>query len=775
MAGAARGDIVINEVCAVNGTNFSNGDSFPDWIEIYNSSAANADIGGYLLREIQDTGSSTTSNNFVFPAGTTLAAFERRILWCDNATNIPGTHVKFGLPSVGTSLTLIAPPNTILDRVSFGFQVKDLSIGRVPDGPGGVWQLNRPTPQAPNEAYALVDSFTFIKINEWAATNAPPGNTNDWLEIYNTSTNPVTMTGMIISDQVLDEFIPMVPGTYHAMTNLSFIAGNDFIRFWCDKKRKPTDHLNLFLGSTDGDTVRIYYPDRTTWFEEISFPGNTNIPGYWDGHSSYGRIPDGGPLYPERFIKPTPEDSNFQLMTNVLVNEVLSHTDLPFEDAIELYNTTEDWVIIGDWWISNQKNTPKKFRVPFGIQIPPKGYYVFYEYAGVTNVVPKQGFNTSRETDPLDFTLNSAHGDEVWLFSGNAYGELTGLRGSMKFDSAANGVSFGPVYNSVGDKEIVPLTRHTFGADNPANVGEFRGGTGAANGGPQFGPIVISEIYYHPPDLIVRGTNFDNDFDEFVELYNTATTNVLMYDPVIYRDENNRVYSEGRTNTWHLRGVVDEDFPTNFVMRPGQFVLFVNFSPTNTIQLNDFRNRLNVPESVAIFGPYGSKLDNSSGDIEIKRPDPTQGPQHPDFGYVPYILIDSVKYHDSSPWTSRPDGATNEINGTSVYPHIGYSLQRVTVEAYGDDPINWTSAVPSPGRQPVQIRDISRSGNSVTLHFQGWAGSGYTVQAYSALDSANWTRVTDLAPQPTSGLRTVVDNNVSANATRFYKIATPIQ
>jgi hypothetical protein len=57
------------------------------------------------------------------------------------------------------------------------------------------------------------------------------------------------------------------------------------------------------------------------------------------------------------------------------------------------------------------------------------------------------------------------------------------------------------------------MSARTFGVDDPANVEEFRAGTGVTNVYPRIGPVVISEVMYHPPDL---GTN-DNVADEFIE------------------------------------------------------------------------------------------------------------------------------------------------------------------------------------------------------------------------------------------------------------------
>jgi len=74
-------------------------------------------------------------------------------------------------------------------------------------------------------------------------------------------------------------------------------------------------------------------------------------------------------------------------------------------------------------------------------------------------------------------------------------------------------------------------------ADDPATVPEFRTGAGASNAYPQVGPVVISEIMFEPPRL---GTN-DNVRDEYIELYNSSSVPVPLFD------------SLHPTNTWRFR------------------------------------------------------------------------------------------------------------------------------------------------------------------------------------------------------------------------------
>jgi len=78
---------------------------------------------------------------------------------------------------------------------------------------------------------------------------------------------------------------------------------------------------------------------------------------------------------------------------------------------------------------------------------------------------------------------------------------------------------------------------------------------------------------------------------------------------------------------------------------------------------------------------------------------------------VPYLLVDQVDYSNADPW---PTGA----NGT------GESLQRVFSGVYGNDPINWQVAVPTPGRDNpgASVEDADGDGMPdewETEHFGG--------------------------------------------------------
>ncbi|HSH17490.1 MAG TPA: lamin tail domain-containing protein, partial [Verrucomicrobiae bacterium] len=335
---------------------------------------------------------------------------------------------------------------------------------------------------------------------------------------------------------------------------------------------------------------------------------------------------------------PGSPDPGAPVIAPILVNEVLTHTDDPVKDAIELFNPTANDVDIGGWFLSDDFVNPLKYRIPNGTMIPALGYLVFDE----------NDFNPDG-TGPLGFSFSSK-GDEVVLFSGDPAGaSLTGYFHRYDFGAAENGVSFGPHVTSTLSEKFVALESLTLGG---------------ANAGPKVGPVVISEIMYHPPD--VGGE--DDALSEFIELLNISGADVPLHDPA------------NPGNTWQLRKAVDFAFPAGATLAAGGHALVVGFDPGNGAQLAAFRAQYEVPNEVPVYGPYSGKLDNSAEEVELFRPDA------PELGeVVPYILVDKVNYQHDAPWPSAADGN-------------GPSLQRIDGNAFGNDPIHWLAAAPTAGQ-----------------------------------------------------------------------------
>ena len=751
---------VINEVLARN-RSITVGTQIVDYVELFNPNGSSFNLSGLSLSV-----NSQQAGEFVFPTGTSIAANGYLLIKCDGAspasTNAGAFNTGESLDGESGGVYLFNTNGQVVNFVEYGPQVDNLSIGLS----GGQWRLlSAATPGAANASAAILGNATALRLNEWMPDAA--NGADDWFELFNTTNRPVDLSNISLSDD------PSLVGQgMFRPAPLSFIGPTNFVKWVADSKAgNGHNHVNFALDG-EGESLLLYSVVNNTNFtlvDTLGFGAQTN------GVSS-GRLLDGATNILAFPGSASPGFSNYRQMQSVVINEALAHTDPPLEDAIELRNTSASPVSITGWFLSNTKDNLRKYQITNTAPIPAGGYAVIYEYQfnnGTTNA----------------FTLNSAHGDEIWL-TATTSGVETGDRATVEFEASFNGVSFGRVVTSQG-VDFVPLTARSFGVDNPASVAQFRTGTGAANAAPIIGPIIINEIMYHPPG----GTNGS---DEFIELQNNTASSVPLYDPAY------------PTNHWKLGGGIDFAFPASVSLAAGARMLVVDFDPTNTVTLAAFRARYGISNSVAVYGPFTGALDNGGDVVKLYRSDTPQQSPSPDAGYVPYVVADRVSYTDTAPWpTSNVDGG-------------GYSLQRSLPTLYGNEPFNWAASAPTPGAvfdsdgdgipddvelamglNPNNAADAAldpdgdgmtnlqeylagtshtnansnlkftqiTGGANVTLTFNAIADKTYSVLYKNALTDVNWAKLTDVSASTTNSVKTV--NDSPGGAARFYRLTTP--
>ena len=127
------GQLVINEFLAsnLNDTIDDNG-NHSDWIEIYNNSNDSISLFGLYLSD-----SYTNPQKFPFPIDALILPNDYLIVWADDkASGISAIHCNFKLSLNGERLMLSAADSTILDSISYGAQIADVSMARCPNGTG---------------------------------------------------------------------------------------------------------------------------------------------------------------------------------------------------------------------------------------------------------------------------------------------------------------------------------------------------------------------------------------------------------------------------------------------------------------------------------------------------------------------------------------------------------------------------------------------------------------------------------------------------------------
>ncbi len=165
----------INEWLADNaGLNLdpADGDS-EDWLELYNPTASTVNLSGW---SISDSGAT-----FLIPSGYTIPATGRLLVWADDETaqntGSGQLHVNFKLGASGDTITLKAPDATVVDTVTFGTQVQNISRGRIPDGGATIDFIASPSPGTVNGGALAKPSGTIA-----------PSTTSGMLKITTTTT-----------------------------------------------------------------------------------------------------------------------------------------------------------------------------------------------------------------------------------------------------------------------------------------------------------------------------------------------------------------------------------------------------------------------------------------------------------------------------------------------------------------------------------------------------------------------------------------------------------
>jgi len=329
----------------------------------------------------------------------------------------------------------------------------------------------------------------------------------------------------------------------------------------------------------------------------------------------------------------------------VIINELLAHSHDTAPDWIELYNTTNTSIDIGGWFLSDSGGELFKFEIASGARITPGEYLVFYQDLHFGNA------NNPGCHKPFALSEN---GERVYLSSAQD-GIRTGYRDVQDFGASQTGVSFGRYYKpATGNYNFIAMAHTT---------------PGTANACPKVGPVVISEIMYHP--AWPSGGSYTNEQYEYIELHNISNQPVTLYD-----------YDKGLA--WKFTDGIELTFDADspVTIGAGDRIVIVK-NPAA------FAWRYPGVPAWKTIGPYDGNLSNSGEKIALSMPGSIDT-----LGVRQYIRADRVNYTDGS----HPEGIPGSVD---LWPPEtdgqGKSLTRIVPRDYGNDPENWIAASPSPG------------------------------------------------------------------------------
>ncbi len=306
--------IVVNEFQADNATTITDQDGeYEDWIELYNSTAAPIALGGFHLSDKLDN-----FGKWTFP-DTTIAAYGYLTIWADEDGTQVGLHANFKLSASGEAIVFSNPDLTVIDSLSFGVQVTDSSYSRCPNGTGP-FGTTAPSYGITNTCPA---GYTFVVVNEVQADNATTitdqdGEYEDWIELYNTSSSPVSLAGCYLSDKTDNVTKWALPDTT--------IAASGYLIIWADEDGAQVGlHANFKL-SASGEAVVFTAPD-TTVLQSVVFGAQTT-------DKSYSRCPNGTGTFSET----DPSFAAANDCSTFLCGDADGSTAVSISDAVYLIN-----------------------------------------------------------------------------------------------------------------------------------------------------------------------------------------------------------------------------------------------------------------------------------------------------------------------------------------------------------------------------------------------------------------------------------------------------
>ncbi|MES2572689.1 MAG: lamin tail domain-containing protein, partial [Verrucomicrobiota bacterium] len=343
---------------------------------------------------------------------------------------------------------------------------------------GTTWSAIVESSRIPGPPYDGL-KVTEIHYNPPALAGAT-GDDGEFIELKNTGLIPLPLGGASFTAGIeftFPENTTLLPGAF-------FILARNPAVFTA---QHPGINANgTFTGklSDDGETLTLVTANHATIFsmnygDHAPWPVAADALGFSLVHpnDNKGYDPSNWRASAVPGGSPGADDPAPAAFASVVINEVLAHPGAGAGAAIELFNPALSPADISGWWLSNEQQVPKKFRIPQGTVIAPGGYLVF----------------TAAQFG-ADFTL-AATGDAAWIFSADSNGALTGYVHGFDFGATLKGVSIGRHINSDEEEQFPSLVAPSLGNANTA---------------PRNSMLRITEIHYAPA----------GGQDEFIEIEN---------------------------------------------------------------------------------------------------------------------------------------------------------------------------------------------------------------------------------------------------------------
>jgi hypothetical protein len=288
---------------------------------------------------------------------------------------------------------------------------------------------NWATPGATNTGAASVAPFQPLWINEVLPQNGSGitdnfGEHDPWIELYNASTNPVSLDGLYLSANYTNL-------TSYSIPNGITLAPREFRIIWCDAQPAQDSgtniHANFRLTGTNGSiALSRIYNGATQVLDYVNYSAV-------HPNRSYGSYPDGQPFDRQEFFYVTAGRTNNPASAPLTVfinewmasntNNLADEADTQYEDWFELYNPSASSVDLAGYYLTDSGTNAagvvtNKFQFLITANmahvIPPFGHLlVWADNEPNQNVT---GSGTIRPDMHVNFALSKG-GEAIGLFA----------------------------------------------------------------------------------------------------------------------------------------------------------------------------------------------------------------------------------------------------------------------------------------------------------------------------------------------------------------------
>ncbi len=443
--------LVISEVMSANSSAVPDDKGeFSDWVEVWNSTSQDMDLSGVGMSDRSDR------VLFLFPK-MTLPANGRVVVFASdtNAADAGSAlHAKFKLSSSGETVYLFDANAYVINKVEVPIMNTDVSYALSADGTTFV-QTQEYSPGFENTqegflAYRNSNAVSqgIIRINEVMADPRTglydeDGELVDWVELYNTSDQPVSLKGLALSDKESD------PLKWRFPEDASIPARGYYIVFCSGKNRllsaDQISHTNFRI-SAERETI-ILSDSRGRLMDRAAID---NLP----MDASLGRDEGGNwqvyqtatPGMPNNSAGAAQAQKNLLAAnpTQVYITEIMSSSSNG-GDWVELYNASTQTVYLEGYGLSDNLGRPRKWQFPSGASINPGEY----------KIIQLDGTNNQADGHHTNFKLSRAGGEVICFSDPNgrvldkihlplvptdiSYGRTSGLEGFFYYDAPTMG------------------------------------------------------------------------------------------------------------------------------------------------------------------------------------------------------------------------------------------------------------------------------------------------------------------------------------------------